>query len=58
MPTKHIDDVTWRKIEKELVKAVIATQKPLKDADILRILIKKGLENINEEDYIELVKKK
>jgi len=58
MPTKHIDDVTWRKIEKEHVKAVIATQKSLKDADILRILINKGLETINEEDYIELVKKK
>ncbi len=58
MPTKHIDDVTWRKIEKEHVKAVIATQKSLKDADILRILINKGLETINEEDYLELVKKK
>lgn len=58
MPTKHIDDVTWRKIEKEHVKAVIATQKSLKDADILRILINKGLETIKEEDYIELVKKK
>ncbi|MBZ2191652.1 hypothetical protein JFJ09_05450 [Pseudoalteromonas arctica] len=58
MPTKHIDDVTWRKIEKEHVKAVIATQKSLKDTDILRILINKGLETINEDDYQELIKRK
>ncbi|CAH9054528.1 hypothetical protein PSEHALCIP103_01052 [Pseudoalteromonas haloplanktis] len=58
MPTKHIDDITWRKVEKEHVKAVIATQKSLKDTDILRILINKGLEVINENDYEKLIKKK
>lgn len=58
MPTKHIDDVTWRKVEKEHVKAVIATQKSLKDTEILRILINKGLESITQDDYLELVKKK
>jgi hypothetical protein len=58
MPTKHIDDVTWRKVEKEHVKAVIATQKSLKDTDILRVLINKGLEVITEDDYEKLIKKK
>tara|TARA_R110000772_G_C13306052_1_gene439356 strand:- start:452 stop:628 length:177 start_codon:yes stop_codon:yes gene_type:complete len=58
MPTKHIDDVTWRKVEKEHVKAVVATQKSLKDTEILRILINKGLESITQDDYLELVKKK
>jgi len=58
MPTKHIDDVTWRKVEKEHVKAVIATQKSLKDTDILRVLINKGLEVITENDYEKLIKKK
>ncbi|WP_220494699.1 hypothetical protein [Pseudoalteromonas sp. SR41-6] len=58
MPTKHIDDITWRKVEKEHVKAVIATQKSLKDTDILRVLINKGLEVITEDDYEKLIKKK
>ena len=58
MPTKHIDDVTWRKVEKEHVKAVIATQKSLKDTEILKMLINKGLESITEDDYSSLIKKK
>ena len=55
MPTKHIDDVTWRKVEKEHVKAVVATQKSLKDTEILKILINKGLETIEENDYLKIV---
>lgn len=51
MPTKHIDDTTWRRVEKETVKAVIATQRAIKDTEILKILINKGLENITEDDY-------
>ena len=35
MPSKHIDDVTWRKVEKEHVRAVVATQASLKDTEIL-----------------------
>lgn len=51
MPTKHIPEHTWKKVEKELVKAVIATQMPMKDTDMLNLLIIKGLENITTEDY-------
>ncbi|MBQ4852841.1 hypothetical protein [Pseudoalteromonas sp. MMG012] len=51
MPTKHIDDATWRKVEKEHVKAVVATQRSFKDTEVLKILINKGLEEITEEDY-------
>jgi hypothetical protein len=58
MPTKHIDEKTWRKVEKEHVRAVIATQKSLKDTDILRVLINKGLEVITEDEYEKLIKKK
>lgn len=58
MPSKHIDDQTWRKVEKETVKAVIATQRSIKDTDILKILITKGLEHITEDDYIKLAKKR
>lgn len=58
MPSKHIDDVTWRKVEKETVEAVVATRESLKDTEILKLLILKGLENITEEDYINYANKK
>lgn len=58
MPSKHIDDITWRKVEKETVKAVLTTQRSIKDTEILKVLINKGLEHITEEDYLKLIKKK
>jgi hypothetical protein len=58
MPSKHIDDTTWRKVEKEHVRAVIATQASLKDTEILKILLSKGLEAVTDEDYEDFVKKK
>lgn len=58
MPTKHIDDATWRKVESETVKAVTTTRAALKDTEVLKILILKGLQNVTEDDYIEFLKKK
>ena len=58
MPSKHIDDQTWRKVEKATVDAVVLTKVSLKDTEILKLLIKKGLESIQPEDYIDLAKKK
>lgn len=58
MPTKHIDDATWRMVESETVKAVIATKTSLKDTEILKLLILKGLEAVSETDYEDYVKKK
>ena len=58
MPSKHIDDQTWRKVEKATVDAVVLTKASLKDTEILKLLIKKGLESIQPDDYIELAKKK
>lgn len=54
MPTKHIDERTWRKVEQETVKAVLATREPLKDTEVLKLLILKGLEAIKEDDYKKL----
>lgn len=51
MPTKHIDNLTWERIQKEHVKAVIATKTSFKDTEILKMLINKGLEYISESDY-------
>lgn len=50
MPTKHIDEKTWKKIQDLTVKAVIATQKPIKEGDILHYVIRKGLEDITLEE--------
>jgi hypothetical protein len=50
MPTKHIDEKTWKKIQEITVKAVIATQKPVKEGDVLHFLIKRGLEDLTQED--------
>ena len=58
MPSKHIDDQTWRKVEKATVEAVVLTKVSLKDTEILKLLIKKGLESIQPEDYMDLAKKK
>lgn len=58
MPTKHIDDATWRKVESETVKAVVATKTSLKDTEVLKLLILKGLQEISEADYIAYINKK
>lgn len=58
MPTKHIDNVTWSKVEKELVKAVLATKQGFKEAEILKIVIEKGLETVNDEDYLKHISDK
>ncbi|MBO8326119.1 hypothetical protein AAAC13_25940 [Pseudomonas aeruginosa] len=57
MPTKHIDDATWRKVEKETVKAVIHLQASVKDTEVLRWLILKGLEEMTPEDLERFHKK-
>jgi len=58
MPTKHIDDETWRKVEREAVKATIATKKSIKETEMLKWLILKGLEEITEDDFEKMVKRK
>lgn len=58
MPSKHIDDQTWRKVEKETVKAVIAAQAGIKETEVLRMLILKGLEHIKEDDYRRFAERK
>jgi N-glycosylase/DNA lyase len=58
VPTKHIDDETWRKVEQAAVKATIATKRSVKETQMLRWLILKGLEEISEEDFQKLVKGK
>lgn len=57
MPVKHIPDTIWRRVEKELVKAVVSTQRPVKESEMIEFLLKKGLEAAKDGDYKELNKK-
>ena len=58
MPTKHIDEKIWRKIQDLTVKTVIATQRPIKETDVLAYVIKRGLEDVNAEELKTLAKGK
>jgi len=58
MATKHIEDKLWRKIQDLTVKVVIATQRPIKETEVLNYLIKKGLEETNVEELKTLAKEK
>ena len=58
MPSKHIDELTWKKVQDETVKSVILTRTSLKDTEVLKTLIKKGLEHITDEDYMNYIQKK
>jgi len=51
MPTKHIDDLTWHKVEKATIKAVIELQAAVKDTEVLKWLILKGLEEFTPEEF-------
>lgn len=55
MPTKHIDDETWRKIELRTVQTVIETRKSVKESEMLKRLILIGLKHYDKEkmDLIE-----
>lgn len=56
MPSKHIDEKAWKKIQDLTVKTVIATQRPIRETDILHYLINKGLEEAKMEELKELKK--
>lgn len=58
MPAKHIDEHTWEKIKNEHVRAVILTKASLKDTEIMKLLLKIGLEHVKDEDYIKLANSK
>lgn len=58
MPTKHIDDETWRKVEQAAVKATIATKRSIKETEMLKWLILKGLSEIAEDDFDKMAKNK
>ena len=54
MPVKHIDAETWKLIEKINVKTVLAQQRPIKEGEIIKFLLKRGMKNITKEEIIEI----
>ncbi|NQY27804.1 MAG: hypothetical protein HRT92_11620 [Piscirickettsiaceae bacterium] len=58
MPSQHIKDETWKKVEKEAVRAVIQTKTHIRPTEILDLLVMKGLEVIDEVDYDKLARTK
>lgn len=57
MPVKHIPEAIWRRVEKELVKAVVAIQAPVKESAMIEMLLKKGIENVTKDDYLAMAGK-
>ncbi|HEK2843879.1 TPA: hypothetical protein SMT83_003476 [Proteus mirabilis] len=54
MPTKHIDHETWEAVETTLVKAVSISQKPVKESDLLRLLIRVGIDRVKDDELKNL----
>ena len=57
MPVKHINPDTWEEVKKETMKAIFELKKPIKETEMLKWLISKGLEEITEDDYRKYDKK-
>jgi hypothetical protein len=58
MTTRHIDDQTWRKVEEKTMEAIFELKTPVKQTEMLKWLILKGLEEITEDDYHRFGKNK
>ncbi|WP_406642784.1 hypothetical protein [Pectobacterium brasiliense] len=52
MPTKHIDDATAAELDDLYVRCVTLTQQPVKEVEVLRLAIQKGISNIAEDDIL------
>lgn len=57
MPVKHIPETIWKKVEKEHVKAIIHTQRHIKESEFIEFVLKRGLASLTSEDF-EILKKK
>lgn len=57
MPSKHIDNELWNKIQEKHIQMVIETKTSLKDTDVLKAIIKKGLDVITNDDVLKNIKK-
>ncbi|ELY2498069.1 hypothetical protein ROL03_20030 [Cronobacter sakazakii] len=52
MPTRHIDDTTAAQLDELYVRCVTLTQQPVKEVEVLRLAIQKGIQNITDDDIL------
>ncbi|OWY74510.1 hypothetical protein [Pantoea sp. AMG 501] len=52
MPTKHIDDRTAAELDELYVRCVTLTQQPVKEVEVLRLAVQKGISNIADDDIL------
>lgn len=52
MPTKHIDDATAAQLDDLYVRCVTLTQQPVKEVEVLRLALMKGIVNITDDDIL------
>ena len=50
MPTKHIEEKIWSKVEKLTVHAVHHLERPIKDTEVLQWLLIMGLGYMTDKD--------
>ena len=55
MPTKHIPDAIYAKLEKKHVDAIIYTKQKIKESDFIEFVLKRGLSSLKNEDFEEFV---
>lgn len=46
MPTKYIDEYTWKRVEEKLVEAVRISGQSVEESDLLRLIIHTGLDKV------------
>ena len=54
MPTKHIDNESWKIVESLTVKAVEVTGTLVKESDVFRLLIETGARHVSERDLKDI----
>ena len=57
MPSKHIDQEIWLNIQKKTVETVAYTQEPIKDTEILKILLTIAIKKIKTEEIVKEITK-
>lgn len=53
MPTKHIDAAQWDEIEQLTVELTKLTNKPVKESEVLKLVLQRGLTGITEIEIAE-----
>ncbi|PWK94624.1 hypothetical protein C7431_110120 [Pantoea allii] len=52
MPTRHIDENTAAELDELYVRCVTLTQQPVKEVEVLRLAVQKGISNIADDDIL------